>query len=642
MMNEQDQPIRVAARNGSEVIRFAADELVKYLRRMLGDENLVVLTEEAAAVPSSLRLGLFAEFPGIPFPAVADPALDDAIFVQVVRGRGIIAGINPRSVLLAVYRFLTELGCRWVRPGPGGELIPARTPAELTANLNERPACRHRGVCIEGAVGEENVRAIVDWLPKVGMNAYFIQFREGFAFFERWYAHRRNARKTPEEFDVGRAREIVGRIEAEIRRRGLLYHAVGHGWTCEPLGIPGLSWEQRVEEAPATAVPFLAQVNGERRIWEGIPLNTNLCYSNPEVREMIVSEIARYLREHPAVDFLHFWLADGFNNHCECPACREALPADFYVQILNELDARLTGEESRARIVFLIYVDLLWPPRVRRLRNPDRFVLMFAPITRSYGQSFAGRPEESDLEPYVRNRLRFPSSAGENLAYLRAWQRVFAGDSFDFDYHLMWAHYFDPGHFAIAGVIHQDVRSLKEIGLNGLISCQVQRAFMPTGLPMAVMARTLWNQELSFEEIAEDYFLSAFGEDGDRCRELLAGMPNLLDELDIWSDRPPGIGIADKLERIARSARQLSRLVEKNKDLPNECQAQSWRYLGIYLEILLMLAQVLSNGVRGKKEEALALWQDLQGFVCEAEDEIQPVFDVFEFIETVEKALARM
>ena len=58
--------------------------------------------------------------------------------------------------------------------------------------LRERPAYRHRGVCIEGAVSWEHVRDMVAWLPKLGFNAYFIQFREAYNFFQRWYEHEAN------------------------------------------------------------------------------------------------------------------------------------------------------------------------------------------------------------------------------------------------------------------------------------------------------------------------------------------------------------------------------------------------------------------------------------------------------------------
>jgi hypothetical protein len=37
---------------------------------------------------------------------VADPARDDAIYVDVRNSRGVIAGSNPRSVLFAAYRFI--------------------------------------------------------------------------------------------------------------------------------------------------------------------------------------------------------------------------------------------------------------------------------------------------------------------------------------------------------------------------------------------------------------------------------------------------------------------------------------------------------------------------------------------------------
>src|SRR5690606_36931864 len=79
---------------------------------------------------------------------VPDPALDDAIAIDVHAGGGIIAGANPRSVLLGVYRFLTEVGCRWVRPGAEGEIIPRRDVAALSAKLQEKPSYRHRGICI--------------------------------------------------------------------------------------------------------------------------------------------------------------------------------------------------------------------------------------------------------------------------------------------------------------------------------------------------------------------------------------------------------------------------------------------------------------------------------------------------------------
>lgn len=110
---------------------------------------------------------------------------------------------------------------------------------------------------------------------------------------------------------------------------------------------------------------------------------------------------------------------------------------DFYVLLLNELDAALTERGLSTRIVFLIYQDLLWPPLEERLENQERFILMFAPISRTYSRELRWS-KEAEVPPYVRNKLSFPRSAEANVAFLDAWREVFAGDSFDFDYHLMY------------------------------------------------------------------------------------------------------------------------------------------------------------------------------------------------------------
>lgn len=43
-----------------------------------------------------------------------------------------------------------------------------------------------------GANTYENVRDMIDYLPKVGMNAYFVQFMVPGIFFTRWYEHLKN------------------------------------------------------------------------------------------------------------------------------------------------------------------------------------------------------------------------------------------------------------------------------------------------------------------------------------------------------------------------------------------------------------------------------------------------------------------
>ena len=70
--------------------------------------------------------------------------------------------------------------------------------------------------------------------------------------------------------------------EGEIKRRGLLLHKVGHGWTGETLGYEAQSWDGDPRPLPEGRRPLAAQVDGARRLWKGVPANTNLCFHNGE------------------------------------------------------------------------------------------------------------------------------------------------------------------------------------------------------------------------------------------------------------------------------------------------------------------------------------------------------------------------
>ena len=84
------------------------------------------------------------------------------------------------------------------------------------------------------------------------------------------------------------------------------------------------------------------------------------------------------------------------------------------MDILNEADAKLTAAGLSTKIVFLIYVDLLWPPLQSRLQKTDRFILMFAPISRSYTESYADIHRVKRIGPYRRNKLVFLAGVAEN------------------------------------------------------------------------------------------------------------------------------------------------------------------------------------------------------------------------------------
>lgn len=595
-------------------VDFAIQELLRCVKQM--DPELIVEVLQTQFVDERFRgviwVGLDSSLTQ-KVPSVENSELDDAISIFIQNDHGWITGSNYRSVLIAAYRFLKELGCDWVRPGREGERIPNREVADINMDIVHKASYRHRGVCIEGANSYENVADMIDYLPKVGMNEYFIQYMIPVRFFARWYMPQRNPYQEHEPLSREEAAAMTVSLEADISKRGLRYHKTGHGWTCEPFGVNGTGWDDGdCSDLDETTRQYFAEVNGQRGIWKNMPLHTNLCYSNPKVRDMMTDAITQYCQENSQVDVLHFWLGDEINNQCECENCRKKSASDWYVVMLNELDAKLTNAGLNTKVVFLLYYDLLWAPEQERLTNPDRFILMFAPITRMYGRNYT---DDLDLSvtaaPYVRNQLQAPKTLAENLAYLRSWQEQFSGDSFVYDYHLMWAHVADPGYEFCARNLFEDMKNLDKIGINGMVSCQVQRCAFPTALPFNMMASALWDKNCDYEKEMQAYYRSAFGEN---CAEVHRYLGEISRLIRVYESVASGHPVFDNkplcvdYEAVAEAVRRIRPVIEQNL---NGVHRVEWQTLQLHTEYVLRFVACLEQLEKGDlpalKKSGLAL-----------------------------------
>lgn len=616
--------ITIARIGKDTTICYAFDELMRLLRKM--DKHAFIDGRVYDEIDASKKDILWVGIDG----SVAKSDLDE-IRIDVKNGAGIITGANKRSVLIAVYRFMYELGCRFLRPGRDCEDIPERClDGIMNVSVREKASHRHRSVCIEGGISYEHAYNMIEWLPKVGMNGYYVQFHIPGAFFKRYYNEPNPylSKIHVEDDDIA---HIWNRLEEEIIKRGLDYHATGHGWTCTPFGIPATIWGKYQGEVPAEAYKHFALVNGKRELWNGDALATDLCYSNKETRDIMTDAVVKYCKEHPAVNFLHFWLADGANSHCECEECQKMPPSDYYVMMLNELDEKLTAEGIDTKVVCLIYCDLLWWPENCKIKNPDRFVLMFAPIHRTYTKAFADFDPNMkfELQPYERNKLVMPSTVEENVLRLKHWQdEQLSGDSFDYDYHLMWDHYLDPGYYECARILHSDMCNLEKIGLHGMVSCQTQRAAFPTGLPVYSMAKALWNKNSKFEDVCEEYYTAAFGEDAKAVEEYMSTLSKLYCPAYVRGENP----ISD--EQMLAQLREAKCVVEAfdmkyikknvNKDI-------NWKHLEYHADFCRNYADTVTAYIL--KDEALieSAKKTFDEFLYRSEIELNDFLDVYNF-----------
>lgn len=425
--------------------------------------------------------------------------------------------------------------------------------------------------------------------------------------------------------------------------RGIMLHQAGHGWTVGAIGQNSCDWKPLSKPLDPAETNKLALLNGKRQLFHGVPMNTNLCYSNPEAIDSFTRQVTDYIAKHPSVDYLHVWLADEPNNICECPKCQKTTPSDQYVELLNHIDEVLTRLHSPVKIVFLLYQELLWPPKHARFRNPDRFLLMFAPISRTFDASY--QVEDSSLNSdclpalplYERNHICLPTSLEENLAHLKAWQNIFTGDSFIYDYPLGRAHYGDLGYVHISRIISEDIKKIHSMGLNGYISCQELRCGLPNFLPNYVMGYTLFDETASFQELTREYFSAAYGQGWEEVLSYLTDLSNLC-SCDYFN------GKGDRLSPSAAGHMELllKRAAGFGQDLPASTHTDKpenlfWKHLDYHREYSLQLGKALLLLARGETDAAQTVWHDFQNWICKNESSFQSCLDVYRVSEVSTK-----
>ena len=607
----------------SETTRFAAEEFSRLMKK--ADPSAKVVEQENG----ELKIGLSTE---LPVPSVKDASLDDAISIDVDNMRGYITGSNERSVLFAVYRFFAEAGASFIRPGRDGEIVPAVNSEGLKIKVSEAAASRYRGICFEGSAGYEHFIDIIDFAPKLGMNIIFTQlWRPTFAF-NRWYGNKKSPSYIPSEFSERAQDAAVCEYDAEIVRRGLNHHRMGHGFIPSVLGEESGTWHGISKEGLLREEDreLVAMINGERVLFNGSAVDTSFCYGNPKARRAIVDEVVKYAEAHPETDTLHFWLADQPNNQCECELCRDTLPSDFYVDMLNELDEALTKKGITTGIVFLSYLELFWTPKRARIKNPERFMLLFAPIRRPYERPLSAQTEGEPF-PFSRNKWKNPASNFSALHYLNEWKKLFDGECILFDYHLMWDMYNDITGVETGKLLGLDMAELEKNGMCGMISCQGVRLGIVGALPMYLMAKALWNGKTEPEKEIEEYYRATYGEDADACRNVLDEIRAALDPNVLRGITRVNEAHLERCEAAKKAICAFNGTLAKHLRDKDFSRRVSYLYLAEQLHLAELLIDFLSAAIKKDDGSARKIWSNVLTSIGEIEALYPRALDAFEF-----------
>jgi len=640
--------LRIKKMRADSVIDHAAEELKKYLRMMMPEGGDVTISFEPGA-RDGFRLGLLEDF-GIEISEI-DPTFDDYVFVETEKDGGTLAGSNPRSVLFAVYRFLKLNGCRWLFPGPEGEIIPQKKIEKQS--YHHLAGYRLRGHTLEGAPSLRQVLDYIDFHAKEELNSFGLY--GVFSYQENYYNHRRSARFRPEEgFDPEQAEtQWRALYEHEIKKRGLLLFSGEHGLIPDALGIKEsdrADYKSGKKTVSEQIRPYLAQIQGKRALYRDDIYFTNVCFSKEGIIQKMAESALRQAKAKPYLDYLGITVADLSKNHCECEECKKKIPSDWYVILLNEIDRLLSENKMDTRILFSFYTDMIFAPKTETLRNPKRFLLQFCPIHRSYSSSLTKDSVIPEPIPFVHNDWKIPKSFEEAYALFRKWQEIFPGPYSMFEYHYWRAQYRDPGAMEIARRVYEDIQSYPIVGVCGCMQDGSDKSFFPNGFHSHIYAETLMHPDLDYEAEMTDFYRHQYGEGWEKVRDYLSGISSAFDYRYMLGEKSKKPEIAphycpehaESLSKVKHLTGEMQKEISKHRKNPVRAQDRAWHALLRHTQWCEGLAEIMIEKCQGNDRIALERWQEFSEEFSQYDLELDGLWDYSPMVGSLSPIITKM
>lgn len=464
--------IRLSA-GASDVERFAARELQRYVENISG-ARLAIRTGKARPEENTLQLGTSEEIrralPGFALPEL-EPT-QDSIAIKTSTRTVALAGSTPRSTLTAVYRFLQILGCRWIEPGPCGEIVPRiRTLRVRDLDVHEVASFKIRTARPTEDIylyTEKDVCHQIDWMAKHGMN---------------WF-----------QFLIPPYERMEHTIVREMRKRGMTINVGIHNFRA---WLPDRLFGEHPE--------YFAEIGGKRK-----PRGTIRCASNRKAVTLWAKNAAAWARRHPDVDEIAISCDDG-TAYCQCEGCRHLRPIE-QLQIFYNAAARAIHKVCPGKPVMICSYGRHYEPS-QRIRPYTRHVSVEVDtFARCQGHALNAvtctKANTQIRDSYNTPEVRSPHVNRYLCLCLRRWLKTFKAVNV-FENLMLHGRRSTP--FPYPAVLARDMRYYHDIGVVGFLPQADLLRWGPSALDLYVTARLSWNVELSLESVLEDFFRSTYG-----------------------------------------------------------------------------------------------------------------------------------
>ena len=149
---------------------------------------------------------------------------------------------------------------------------------------------------------------------------------------------------------------------------------------------------------------------------------------------------------------------------------------------------------------------------------------------------------------------------------------------------------------------------------------------------MQMMADALWDKECDFEEKSDEYFLSAFGNDGFAVKEYLKNLSTLIDfeYLRFYNQGWDEAEQAKKFRMALASVFEFESVIKRNlKETDGNLKA-SWKYLELHAEFLKLFIPALIRRAEGADDAELdKLALKVADFIALNDSKLHRTLDTF-------------
>ncbi|WP_187774931.1 DUF4838 domain-containing protein [Pedobacter sp. BS3] len=439
--------------------QFAAAELAKYLQKISG------ATFQVAGSPAKSRKVIRIE-------QRKEMAYED-YRISVRDGNIVLAAGSDRAVLYAVYDFLERLGCRWIAPQLAlynglSEYIPHQPTLYYKVNheINEHPAFAYRKLDIEEGKSHtiENLKQLVDWMPKLRYNTLMVPLNyqgKGRVKWDKW-------------------REA---LTPELRKRGILIEVGGHGY--QNYINPGMENGNLFKQHPD---------------WFGLdkdckPATDDYLVFNTENQDAVnyfIKSVLEYLRQHPEIDIFDLWPPDGA-RWAECPDwLKRGTPEDRQAKLISKVDSAVKAVYPHLKLQIIAYAKALLPPQHETISK--QVMVDFCPIDQNF--------------EYQINDSRSAANQ-EYVTALLDWRKKFDGDIGLYSYFRKYAWKSLPN--VIPHFIQRDMQWYAKVPLQGITTYAEPGDWYTYELNHYILGYLAWNPDVKVDSLIQLYCKTRYG-----------------------------------------------------------------------------------------------------------------------------------